>query len=660
MSKSHVGDGRRSLRHEPLEDRQLLTVTPVGDPFLVNQSVGLEQRLAENDPFAAIFGGQEESNRSVAVDHDGDFVVTWTAYGDADGDGAGVFMRLFGRNGLPLTSEMQVNTFTAGDQRNANVAMDADGDFVIVWESELQDPYDDSSGIFGQRFAANGTPISGEFQVHTSTVGDQVNPEVAMDYDGNFVVTWENQSQYASFFNDIRAQKFTFEGERFGSEIRVNNINIPIVGQESNPTVAMDADGDFVIAWDGIYLDSNGVPREAIWGRAFAPDTTTYGNQFQVSVGDANFTESPFPSANDGLGHIPKLDHGTQRNAKISMDSQGNFVVVWESFGDNDLVTNPDLPDSWGTYFRRFHLDPTQPNGVLAGWPVDTQVNPTYTANLEAVMPPDPDNFLYPIFAGPQINPSVAMDADGDLMIVYNGRGYADYFGVYGFLDDYATGIGYETQGIFIQRYHASAVYDAPDEDGGPTITNFPGSVIGLPNSVNTNATGDQVHPSIAVEPDGDYIVVWDGEGTGDSQGIFARRYNESQDAAGPYATDVLIDGARIGEGDELLTPVSTLTVTFDEQISTFGGTTGFSSVTNPDNWVLLREGVPVFNGIAGVTFGMNAASNKWEAIVTLDGNGPLGGVTPLTDGTYELVAKNTIRDVPGNPLQSSGLLANG
>ncbi|MEZ6073840.1 MAG: hypothetical protein R3C10_27060 [Pirellulales bacterium] len=300
LSKSRVGDGRRSLRHEPLEDRQLLTVTPIGNPFLVNQSVGLVQKLTEEGSSLFIDGtgfqrrGDENSNRSVAVDHDGDFVVTWTTYGDADGDGSGVFMRLFGRDGSPLTPEIQVNTFTAGDQKNANVAIDADGDFVIVWESELQDPYDSSSGIFGQRFAANGTPISSEFQVHTSTVGDQVNPEVAMDYDGNFVVTWETQSQYGSFFNDVRAQKFTFEGERTGSELRVNNFNVPGIFPDKNPSISMSPSGDFVVAWSES-LD--------IFARVYKADTTPYGSQFQVNVSDEMIT----PIYPGDIGHNPIL-----------------------------------------------------------------------------------------------------------------------------------------------------------------------------------------------------------------------------------------------------------------------------------------------------------------------------------------------------------------
>ena len=44
----------------------------------------------------------------------------------------------------PLGSEFQVNTYTTNSQNNPSVAVDADGDFVVVWES------DESAGTFAR------------------------------------------------------------------------------------------------------------------------------------------------------------------------------------------------------------------------------------------------------------------------------------------------------------------------------------------------------------------------------------------------------------------------------------------------------------------------------------------------------------------------------
>jgi hypothetical protein len=80
------------------------------------------------------------------------------------------------------------NTTTLSFQRSAATAMDADGDFVVVWES----PDGDAGGVYAQRFNAAGVAQGGEFLVNTFTTGWQSSPAVAMDADGDFVVAWHS------------------------------------------------------------------------------------------------------------------------------------------------------------------------------------------------------------------------------------------------------------------------------------------------------------------------------------------------------------------------------------------------------------------------------------------------------------------------------------
>ena len=47
--------------------------------------------------------------------------------------------------------EFQVNTYTNGDQREPAAAMNSNGSFVVVWNSDGQDGSD--WGVSGQRFA---------------------------------------------------------------------------------------------------------------------------------------------------------------------------------------------------------------------------------------------------------------------------------------------------------------------------------------------------------------------------------------------------------------------------------------------------------------------------------------------------------------------------
>src|SRR5688572_8274596 len=90
----------------------------------------------------------------------------------------------------PAGGEFPVNTFTTNAQTIPAVAADADGDFVVAWQSEGQDG--NGPGIYAQRFDAGGGPRGAEFLVNdTAFAGSQFRPAVAMDADGDFVITWD-------------------------------------------------------------------------------------------------------------------------------------------------------------------------------------------------------------------------------------------------------------------------------------------------------------------------------------------------------------------------------------------------------------------------------------------------------------------------------------
>ncbi len=104
--------------------------------------------------------------RSILSVQDRGFVVTFES---ADQDKKGVFGQRFDANGSAVGAEFQVNTTTAGDQKAATVTALSDGGFVVTFESADQD----KKGVFGQRFDANGNAVGAEFQVNTATAGDQ-------------------------------------------------------------------------------------------------------------------------------------------------------------------------------------------------------------------------------------------------------------------------------------------------------------------------------------------------------------------------------------------------------------------------------------------------------------------------------------------------------
>jgi uncharacterized delta-60 repeat protein len=68
----------------------------------------------------------------VQIDNSGNFVVTYQD-NDIDGDGWGIAVRRFDRDGNPVTAETLVNTTTSSDQQYSAITMTNDGQFVVVW-----------------------------------------------------------------------------------------------------------------------------------------------------------------------------------------------------------------------------------------------------------------------------------------------------------------------------------------------------------------------------------------------------------------------------------------------------------------------------------------------------------------------------------------------
>ena len=169
----------------------------------------------------------------MAVDADGDFVVTWSSLGQ-DGSGWGVYAQRYNAAGVAQGGEFRVNTTTANDQLYSMVAMDADGDFVVTWWSRSQDG--SGYGVYAQRYNAAGVAQGGEFRVNTTTTDHQFCSAVAMDADGDFTVAWSSAGQDGSGYG-VYAQRYA------------NSVNAaPTITSSATPTVAENSTAVLALA----------------------------------------------------------------------------------------------------------------------------------------------------------------------------------------------------------------------------------------------------------------------------------------------------------------------------------------------------------------------------------------------------------------------------
>jgi hypothetical protein len=363
--------------------------------------------------------------QSIAADANGNFVVVWQSNGQ-DGSGPGIFGRYYDAAGTPLGgAEFRVNSYTTTAQQYPQVASSSTGDIVVVWESY---PNQDgsSTGVFGRQFNAVGAPVGAEFVVNTYTTGPQSFPAVASDANGDFVVVWSSDD---GSNQGVFARRFDAAGSPQGSPFQVNSFT---TGTQDHPSVAAQGSGGFVVAWQSQGQDGNNY---AVVARRYDAAGIPQGAEFRVNTYSTDVQGRP----------------------RVALDASGNFVVVWSSLGQDS--------QSYGVFGQRY--DST---GAAVG--AEFQVN-SYTSS-------------------DQYTPSVAFDAGGSFMVLWQSVGQSP---------DRSGG------GIFGRRYDSSGVAQGPEL------------------LINTYTTNDQRFPAVAPGSGGSFVVVWQSPGQdGSGNGVFGQR----------------------------------------------------------------------------------------------------------------------------------------
>lgn len=341
----------------------------------------------------------------VAVDADGGAVAVWLGIDPvADptySQGSDIFFRRVSRDGMALGADVRVNAGLDGDQSSPDVALDADGDFVIVWQNDgfsggiwarrysaagiasgaafevsssggsprvargrdgafvvvWQDSAGADEDVYARRYDASGGVIDASpFMVSSASAGRQLLPAVAADASGGFVVAWQGVNAEETEMT-IHARRYSSAGTPLTGELAAGVIN----GFSSNPVdVDVDADGDFVVAWADPIND-----RQDIFVRRYAPSGSPKAAAIKVNQfgSDTGFSLVQSPS--------------------VGMDADGDFSVVWQ---DNLQAGNSNS----GVYARRYSA------AGIARSP-EIRINDTPTFN--------------------NTDPVIAMDTDGDFLV---------------------------------------------------------------------------------------------------------------------------------------------------------------------------------------------------------------------------------------------------
>jgi hypothetical protein len=324
-------------------------------------------------------------------------------------------------------NDRTVNSVGTGNQLAPRVAVAPDGSFVVAWQDDSSSA--DGAGnhdIMVRGFTAGGCSAFSDVVVNTTTAGHQARPDVAMDAQGNLVVAWEDDQDGNGVYQ-VHARVLLADGTPRGLPFTVNTV---ATGQQRRPAVAMAPDGRFVVAWED---DRQGNGREQVLVRGFHADGT-----------------ERFPAQS-----VHTDDVGQRIRPAVAMDAGGGFVVAWQD--------DSDANGAYQIHARGFHADATERFARR-------------TVNSVA--------------AGQQRSPAVGVDGAGALVVAW---------------EDDQDGDG--SSQVLARGFHA---------DGTVRLADFP---------VHAATAAHRVGPAVSVTADGRFVVGWQEDAGGSAFLVKARGF---------------------------------------------------------------------------------------------------------------------------------------
>jgi hypothetical protein len=306
---------------------------------------------------------------AVATLANSNVVVVWSSYNQA---GPGSLLDVYGQmltpSGQKVNGEFLINQFTNYNQRSPAIAALKNGGFVVVWVSEQErmsfnlSRIDNKKGsspvvigspsvdVYARLYNSSGVAQGKEFLVNTDN-NPCANPSVAVAADGSFMVAWGEKDLVETDNSwDIYARTFSSAGVG-GTAARVNS---HIYGDQYAPRISAIG-GDYLIVWTSLGQDGS---REGVFGQyvheggsfvgpEFCVNTTTSGQQMQPTVASDGVAQFLVVWAGFSFGPN-SFDLFAQRYANVTAVLQPmSAPFVYAPFVVSDGVYQPQLQVAW-------------------------------------------------------------------------------------------------------------------------------------------------------------------------------------------------------------------------------------------------------------------------------------------------------------------------
>ncbi|MCU0782830.1 MAG: hypothetical protein MUF81_02040 [Verrucomicrobia bacterium] len=400
-------------------------------------------------------------------------------------------------NYAPQGGEYPVAGVLPGDQVFPDVSLKPNGGF-LVWQDNRTDG--SGSGISAQRLDSSLSATLSSFRVNQQGANDQDKPRVALLNGGGAVFVWQGGRQG---YQRIYARFLSASNTWATGDILVNTFTN---AAQVNPAVTTLANGDVMIVW-GSFNQQSANSLQDVYAQRFSSTGQKLGNEFLVNLTTAY----------------------NQRSPAVAALSDGKYVVMWVSeqqrsgFNEQFDWTNGVPPAVIGTpsvdiYARLFHAGGAAASDeLLINNGMDVCANPSVAPSSDggfivAWMQKDVvvRSNSWDVFARP-VNGAGA----GGTVRRVNTMLYGDQIAprVSAIATDYlvvwmSLGQDGAREGVYGQFLRGN---------GSPAGTEF---------RVNTTTISQQMHPALASDGNGRFLVAWTSfVGGPASFDLYAQRY---------------------------------------------------------------------------------------------------------------------------------------
>ena len=385
----------------------------------------------------------------------------------------------------------------SGDQLRPTLALHAGGG-VMAWDDNATDG--DGQGIAARLLTASGSVRGERFRVNEIAEGEQQNSQAIALADGSSLFVW--QSGKPGF------QKVSYRILAPNGTFRTKELQLaPATSSDNrNPVACALPNGDAVIAWTSQGLDGDmaGVALQRIDRNGNTLGDLIQGNEYTL---------------------------GNQRTPAIAA-VRGGYAVAWVS----ELQAGADRSD---IYLRRFQADGTPIGSIVRA---NVGVEPASMPALAAV--------------GSETWVAWSRIQDPETPIVlYTAKDRSRWATFFRRFDAQGNPVSNETRlsdqtkgdqtniRFAVSASGVMAIWSSTQMDGsGPGVGARMFNSTGLPQGpafvVNSITAEEQLHPTVAVTPDGTFVSAWtDWRGIDDGMEIAVQRFAaQAQPIAAPPA----------------------------------------------------------------------------------------------------------------------------